>query len=245
MDRLRGEGGCPWDREQTHESLRSYLLEETYELLEALEEGEDDAIREELGDVLFQVVFHARIGQEGDRFDLGSVAEGIARKLHGRHPHVFDPRQQVEDPAEVARAWQEHKKREGRRSILDGLPRQLPALLRAQRVQGKVATVGFDWPDAEGPLAKLREELAELEAELEAGRRERAKAELGDLLFSMVNLARHLKLDAEEALRGAVARFESRFRQVEAGGGELSELGLAELERRWQSVKAKERELEG
>ncbi len=245
MDRLRGEGGCPWDREQTHESLRSYLLEESYELLEALEEGEDAAIREELGDVLFQVVFHARIGQEEARFDLGAVAEGIARKLHGRHPHVFDPSQEVEDPAEVARAWQEHKRREGRRSILDGLPRHLPALLRAQRVQAKAATVGFDWPDAAGPLAKLREELGELEAELAAGDPERTRAELGDLLFSAVNLARHLDLDAEDTLRQAAARFESRFRQVEALGGELGELGLAELERRWQLIKAKEGEQEG
>ncbi|MGE0706957.1 MAG: nucleoside triphosphate pyrophosphohydrolase [Planctomycetota bacterium] len=250
MDRLRAPDGCPWDLKQTHASLRGYLLEETYELLDALDQEDPAALLEELGDVLFQVVFHARIAQDEGRGSLGEVAQGIADKLLRRHPHVFDPDHPETDALGVQRAWQEHKRREGRRSVLDGLPGALPALLRAQRLQEKAAAVGFDWPDAQGPRQKLHEELGELERELEAAGQgapgqggaggPRVASELGDLLFSAVNLARHLGLDAEACLREAAARFEGRFRRVEAGGGDLRALSLEELDRRWEAAKAEE-----
>jgi tetrapyrrole methylase family protein/MazG family protein len=240
MDRLRGEGGCPWDRVQTQSSLRAYLLEEAYELLEVLDEEDDAKVREELGDLLLQVVFHARIAEEypnGARYDLGDVASGIADKLVRRHPHVFETGQSLSSPEQVQVAWAEHKRREGRKSVLDGVPRALPALLRAQRIQTKAATVGFDWPSTDGPLAKLDEELAELRVEVEAGDHARIGEELGDLLFSLVNLARHLDVEAEHVLREAGARFEQRFRHVETQGGDLKALSLEELEALWQAAK--------
>ncbi len=243
MDRLRGEGGCPWDRAQTPRSLRSFLLEETYELLEALDGDDVAAVREELGDLLFQVVFHARIGEEAAQFHLGDVAAGIATKLFGRHPHVFGG-ESLADPAAVEAAWERHKRREGRRSVLEGVPAQLPSLLRAQRVQDKAARVGFDWKDARGPVGKLREEIEELAAELpsDVGSADLAalEHELGDLLFSAVNLARHLGLDAEQALRTATARFERRFRRVEGAGGDLTARSEEELDRLWEQAKADE-----
>jgi len=242
MDRLRGDGGCPWDRAQTPASLRGYLLEETYELLEALDRGHPDAIREELGDVLFQVVFHARLAQEAEAYDLGDVAAGIAHKLEGRHPHVFDPdAQRLDDPAAVEDAWEEHKRREGRRSVLEGVPRALPSLLRAQRIQEKAARVGFDWRDPAGPLDKLDEELRELRVEVERDDRPAMRGELGDLLFSAVNLARHLGLDAEACLREGVDRFASRFRHVEASGQDLRQLSLEALDALWAKAKDAER----
>lgn len=244
MDSLRGDDGCPWDRRQTHASLRPFLLEETYELLEAIDAEAVAEVREELGDVLFQVLFHARIGQERGEFDLGDVAAGIARKLFERHPHVFGSEEERQaDPEAIAAAWEEHKRRSGRTSVLDGIPAPLPALLRAQKVQEKAARVGFDWPDASGPHAKVREELDELAAETGPdGSPERAADELGDLLFSVVNLARHLKIDAELALREATAKFERRFRRVEKDGGDLRQLELDALEALWQAAKKAEGE---
>ena len=240
MDRLRDPvQGCPWDLEQTPASLRGYLLEETYELLEAFDEGSLDSICEELGDLLFQVVFHARIAEDEGRFDLGDAAAGIAAKLFRRHPHVFRDAK-VRDAGQVMANWQELKKLEGRRSVMDGVPRELPALLRSQRVQEKAAAVGFDWPDTRGPLEKVREEISELEVEIGRGDAKASEAELGDLLFSVVNLARHLKIDAEAALRGAASRFSRRFRHVEEGGGDLRALGMDELERRWEEAKRRE-----
>jgi len=242
MDRLRDpDGGCPWDRAQDRGTLRSFLIEEAYELLEALDANDSAGVREELGDVLFQVVFHARIAQEEGSYHVGDVAEGIATKLISRHPHVFREGEALESPDAVVVAWEEHKRREGRRSIMDGLPSALPALLRAQRVQGKAARVGFDWKDLEGPLDKLDEELSELRAEVEAGDVERIGAELGDLLFSVVNVARHLEVEAEEVLRAATGRFERRFRRVEATGGDLKALDLEALERLWEAAKEAER----
>ncbi|RMG11964.1 MAG: nucleoside triphosphate pyrophosphohydrolase [Planctomycetota bacterium] len=237
MDRLRGPGGCPWDRRQTHASLRGYLLEETYELLEALDAGDLEHVREELGDLLFQVVFHARIAEEEGRFHLGEVAAGIARKLYGRHPHVFEDGVAPSSDEELARAWAAHKRREGRRSVLDGVPRALPALLRAQRVQAKAAQVGFDWGDARGPLEKLEEEIDELRAEIAGADAEAVRSELGDVLFTAVNLARHLGVDAEAALREATERFVRRFRWVEAAGGDLTALSDERLEALWEEAK--------
>lgn len=243
MDRLRGEGGCPWDRAQTHASLRPFLIEETYELLEQLDRGDSDKTREELGDVMFQVLFHARLAQEDGRWDLGDVARGLSAKLVRRHPHVFAPR--ADDAGKSAEAivveWDEHKRREGRRSALDGVPAALPALLRAQRVQEKAARVGFDWRDPAGPMDKLDEELREVRERLEQGDREGVARELGDLAFSLVNLARHLGVLAEDALRGAAATFERRFRRVEAlAGGDLKGMDLEAMDRLWDQAKAEE-----
>lgn len=253
MDRLRDEGGCPWDRAQTSASLRPFLVEESYELLEALDRhaaGEDDRrsassasdqqVKEEAGDLLFQLLFHARLAQEAGRWTLGDAADGLARKLVRRHPHVFAPR--AEDagktPAQVLEEWDAHKRKEGRRSALDGVPRALPALLRAQRVQEKAARAGFDWPDTKGPLDKLFEELEEVRERLAAGDAAGVTAELGDLAFSLVNLARKLDAPAEDALRETTAKFERRFRRMEelAPGG-LAALDLEAQERLWVQAK--------
>lgn len=243
MDRLRGEGGCPWDRAQTRESLRPFLVEETYELLEQLDLGDSDKIREELGDLLFQALFHARLAEEEGRWDLGDVAGGLARKLVRRHPHVFAPREGDEgkSAATIVVEWEEHKRREGRRSALDGVPRALPALLRAQRLQEKAARVGFDWQDPTGPMDKLDEELREVRERLAQGDREGVARELGDLAFSLVNLARHLGAVAEDALRQAADTFERRFRRVEVlAGGDLKGMDLAAMDRLWDQAKAEE-----
>ncbi len=243
MDRLRGEGGCPWDRAQTHASLRPFLVEEAFEVLEQLDRGDSDKLREELGDLMFQVLFHARLAQEERRWDLGDVARGLSQKLVRRHPHVFAPR--AGDAGKSADAivveWDEHKRREGRRSALDGVPAALPALLRAQRVQEKAARVGFDWPDPRGPLDKLDEELREVRERLDRGDREGVAEEFGDLAFALANLARHLGVIAEDALRGATDKFERRFRRVEAlAGGDLKGMTLEAMDRLWDQAKAEE-----
>ena len=242
MDRLRGDGGCPWDREQDTRSLRPFLIEEAYELLEALDGGTDSEVLGELGDVLFQVVFHARLGQERGAYDLGTVGRTIARKLVARHPHVFGGAR-VSTSAEVVANWEVHKKRhEGRKSLLDGVPRALPALLRAQRLQEKAARGGFDWKDSLGPAAKLEEEVGEVRERLEAGDARGVALELGDVLFAIVNVARHLGVSAEDALREAAAKFERRFRRVEElAPGELLGKPLEELDALWDRAKAEER----
>lgn len=249
MDRLRGEGGCPWDRAQTLATLRPFLVEECFELLEALDraatgEGSVEAVKEECGDLLFQLLFHARIAQDQGAWDLGAAADALARKLVRRHPHVFAPTaaDAGKTPEQVLREWDGHKRREGRRSALDGVPRALPALLRAQRVQEKAARVGFDWPDLQGPLDKLAEELEEVRERLAAGDRAGVQSELGDLAFSLVNVARKLGASAEDGLRETTARFERRFRRVEElAGGELAGKDLAALDRLWDQAKAEER----
>lgn len=241
MRALRAPGGCPWDREQTHESLKPYLLEETYEALEAVDSGDPQKLCAELGDVLLQVVFHAQLGAESGRFDIRDVCERINRKLRYRHPHVFGD-VTVTDSAEVITNWEQLKRQEaetGRReSALDGVPQAMPALMRAQELQKKAARVGFDWEDVEGPLAKVEEELGELKRAREAGE---IAHELGDLLFAVVNVARFLGVDAEDALRQACARFSWRFRQVEAAareaGRELHGMDLAEMDELWEAAK--------
>ena len=243
MDRLRGEDGCPWDRAQDGRTLRPFLIEETYELLETLDEGDEKKIREELGDVLFQVVFHARLGQEKGSYDLGSVAHGIAEKLFRRHPHVF-ANAKVDGVQGVLASWEELKKKEGRKSALDGVPVAMPALLRAQRVQEKAARVGFDWKDASGPLGKLDEEVREVKEAIAAGDKHAIADELGDLLFSVVNAARHLDVNAEDCLRGSAKKFERRFRDMEAHlppGTDLKGKPLEELDRLWEESKSRER----
>ena len=255
MTRLRNpKTGCPWDREQTLESLKPCVLEECYELLAAMDHPEDKANHiEELGDVLLQVMFQSVMAEQKGTFTFDDVANAIADKLVRRHPHVFGT-VDAKDTATVLRNWEqikqsEHRK-EARHSALDGVPTTLPGLLKAQRTQEKAARVGFDWQDAAGPLAKIKEELAELEAEVAARKSDRpcdsdrVKEELGDLLFSVTNLARHFKVDSESALEGTTAKFARRFRAVETGakaeGRNLKEMSLAEMDALWEKAKREE-----
>lgn len=242
MGRLRGENGCPWDREQTLESLRSFLLEETYEVLDAIEEADPEAHQEELGDLLLQVVFQAEIRRQEGAFDAADVAHAISDKLVRRHPHVFANEAPDEDRDAAWRRWEEIKAKEkGPRSTLAGVPRSMPALLRAQRVQEKASRVGFDWPEVSGALDKVREEFAELQEAMATQDRRSVHHELGDLLFSLVNVARFVDLDAEDALRSTVDRFSRRFEHVEtrvrASGLRLQDQSLEELDRLWQEAK--------
>jgi tetrapyrrole methylase family protein/MazG family protein len=242
MARLRAPGGCPWDREQTHETIKPQLIEECYEVLEAIDARDMKALKEELGDVLLHVVFHSQLAGETGAFDFDQVARGIADKLIRRHPHVFGDLA-VKDSAEVLRNWNEIKKGEKpeRTSALDGVPRHLPALMRAQELQKKAARTGFDWPNAQGPMAKVKEEIAELEVEQAVGEASRTAEEVGDLLFALVNLVRHLKLDAEQCLSGASNKFADRFRQVETRlaeqGKKMGECSLAEMDAVWDQIK--------
>jgi tetrapyrrole methylase family protein / MazG family protein len=242
MARLRAPNGCPWDREQSLESLRPYLIEEAYEVLEAIEHGTVADHREELGDLLLQVVFQAELRREAGTFDAADVAHGIADKLVRRHPHVFGDR--IADGVKQAfEHWEAMKSKEkGGRSVIDGVPRALPALLRAQRTTEKASRVGFDWKDRSGPLAKLKEETAELEAALASGERAKIEHELGDLLFTMVNLARFVEVGAEDALHGTIERFRRRFQHVEkqiaAAGKSMKETPMEELDRLWEEAKA-------
>lgn len=239
---LRGE--CPWDREQTHQSLVKYLVEETYELIDAvgrLGTGEPDwvgyaEVEDELGDVLLSVLFHAAIAGEKGAFDIDDVAEVLRQKLVRRHPHVFGE-VDAASAAEVKRNWDQIKdeeRGEARQSQMDGVPTGMPALQRAAKIQNRASKVGFDWAEASEVLPKVREEVDELEASL--GDPEKEESELGDLLFSVVNLARHLGLDGELALRGAIDRFESRFRTMEAVGP-ITGLPLEEMNLRWDEAK--------
>ena len=235
MARLRAPDGCPWDREQTHASLKPYLLEEAYEALEAIDASDDDELCSELGDVLLQVVFHAQIAAEEGRFS-------IVR----RHPHVFADAT-VDGADQVLKNWEQIKKEERREqgadapSLLDGIPPQLPALMRAQRIQARAAKQGFDWDRIDGPLDKAEEEFAELRQACQQGDAAAVEDEFGDLLFAVVNTSRFLNVDSEEALRAAVGKFERRFRALEAkvaaSGRELSDLSLAALDAIWDEVK--------
>ncbi len=219
MERLRGPGGCPWDREQTHQSIKPYLIEEAYEVAEAIDAGDPAELCAELGDLMLQIVFHAQMAREAGTFTIEDVLAHINAKMVRRHPHVFGSAT-AETPREVLRNWArikaEERKTQEDRSVLAGVPRSLPALQRAHRLGEKAAHVGFDWPHARAVLSKVHEELAELEAALHHESPERAAEELGDLLFALSSLARHLKLHAEDVLQQASDRFTARFRQVEA-----------------------------
>jgi len=245
MSRLRGPGGCPWDREQTLESLRPYVLEETYEVLEALDSGDPRAHREELGDLLLQIVFQARIAEEEGRFDFADVADAINEKLLARHPHVFGDAE-AKDADAVLRQWaalkrKENQARGGGKSVLEGVPREMPALARAERLTEKASRVGFDWPDPAGARAKVGEELAELDEAIAGGDRRRIEDEVGDLLFAVANLARKLGVPPEEALRRALGRFLDRFHFVEDAlerrGVPHGEATLEEMDRLWDEAK--------
>lgn len=253
MARLRDpQGGCPWDLQQTPESLVPHTLEEAYEVAEAVADGDPVALRAELGDLLFQVVFQAQLARERGDFDLFAVAETLTSKLVHRHPHVFAPENQAPmDAAAVERQWEVLKAREvghqHRESLLDGIPVAMPALARARKLQRRARQVGFDWDDPAPALAKVREEIAEVEdAIAQSEPAERVAEEVGDVLFALVNWARLLGVDAEAALRAANRKFERRFRSMEnsipEGEPGLGDRSLAQLEELWEQVKRLERE---
>jgi MazG family protein len=234
--------GCPWDREQTLESLKPYLVEETYEVLDAIDSGDPQEICTELGDVLLQIAFQSQIASEAGWFDFHDVAESISRKLIRRHPHVFGD-STAQTPDDVIELWEATKQKEkAGAGLLEGVPRHLPALQKAHRMTEKAARVGFDWPDVTGVLDKVREEAGEL---VDAATPEEQEAELGDLLFALANLARHLDIDPEAALQKTNGRFQRRFRHVEtessAQGRELSSMSLAEMDTLWDEAKEIER----
>ena len=253
-------GGCPWDVEQSFASIAPYTIEEAYEVADAIERGSPEDLREELGDLLLQVVFHARMAEEAGMFDFGGVVEAITAKLIRRHPHVFGAAN-AGSSVEVKALWGRIKAEEKRAKsaarakrglaseapsgALDGVPLALPALSRAMKLQEKAGKVGFDWNDVAAVLEKIREEVFEVEAEIAAGSAQSLSAEVGDLLFAAVNLARHLKVDAEAALRGANAKFERRFAHIEnrlAERGQAPEnASLDEMEQLWVEAKTKER----
>lgn len=244
---LRGENGCPWDREQTFESLKKYAVEEAYEVLDAIEKQNPAMICEELGDLLYQVYAHAQIAGESGMFNIDDVARGIITKLIRRHPHVFG-NETAADSGAVLNRWEEIKKQEkgSGKSLLEGVPRHLPALLKAFRVQEKVARIGFDWAAVTDVEAKLDEEIAEFKQEIAAGNREAMTEEFGDILFTLVNIGRFLDIDAEEALQSANTKFMQRFAIVEdlarQSGRELKSIPPDGLEELWQQAKTQHRD---
>lgn len=253
MARLRDpEGGCPWDLEQSFDTIAPYTIEEAYEVADAIAQGDRAQLREELGDLLLQVVYHARMAEEENAFAFEDVARAIADKMVRRHPHVFGDATVADAEAQTAN-WEAQKaaeraeKSSGRASALDGVPLGMPALTRAEKLTKRAARVGFDWPHADQVFDKMEEEIAELRHEImQDAPRARLEDEFGDLLFCMANLARHLKLDPEHALRAANAKFERRFRAVEASfaaeGRDIADATLDAMEDRWQRVKKAENE---
>ncbi|MCQ4167207.1 nucleoside triphosphate pyrophosphohydrolase [Tahibacter harae] len=242
------QGGCPWDLEQDFASIAPYTIEESYEVADAIDRNDMPALCDELGDLLFQVVFHAQMAQEAGHFGFADVVEAICGKMLRRHPHVFGGSAVADAQAQTV-AWEEHKRAErsargeADRSALAGISRGLPEWQRALKLQKRAAAVGFDWPDAAPVFDKLHEELDEVRAEFAGGDPARLSDEIGDLLFVCVNLARHAKVDVSAALRGANAKFERRFRRMEqlAGEGGLAALDLAAQDRLWDAAKAEER----
>ena len=234
------EEGCPWDLKQDHMTLRRYLVEESYELLEAIEANNDALMREELGDVLLQVAFHAQLADERGAFTLEDVIDGIADKMVERHPHVFGD-ETARDADQVLENWERAKQKKGKR-VLDGVPAHLPALHRAHRLTKKAATVGFDWPDPPSVFGKIREELDELEEAVATGSRDRIEDELGDLIFALANLGRKLDIPPEDALRRTLSKFERRFRHVEdrlaEQGRKPHEATLDEMDELWREAKS-------
>ena len=244
MARLRAPDGCPWDREQTHKSLKPYLIEEAYETMEAMDSGDDAEFQAELGDLLLQIVFHAQLAAEEGRFTMDAVADGICEKLIRRHPHVFGE-EKAETAEKVLHNWEKIKKEEKagkeKDSVLDGVPATMPALLRAKRLQSKAKNVGFDWDTVDGAFQKLEEEMAEFREAFRAMDPKRLEEELGDLLFTMVNVSRLLKINPEEALTGSIAKFINRFKYVERevakSGQELGKVGLERMDQLWEEAK--------
>ena len=239
MKRLLAPGGCPWDREQTHESLVRYMIEETYEAIDAIEHHDMVNLKEELGDVLLQVVFHANLCEQEGHFDLADVMDAESRKMIQRHPHVFGEQPQLDTGEQVLQIWESMKKKE---HLLDGIPKGLPALLRAHKMQEKAARVGFDWEDVSGAWDKLYEELEELKT---ASTEERRAEEMGDVFFALVNVARMSGMEAEEILQKANEKFERRFnsveQQVKASGKDWEDFRLPDLDHFWDEAKRQEK----
>lgn len=239
MDKLLGENGCPWDREQTHESLQRYLLEETYEVLEAIQEGDMHKLQDELGDLLLQVVFHAKLAEQAGHFTFDDVASGISNKMLSRHPHVFSDLN-LKTSDDVMEKWEGFKKKEGKKSLLEGIPNFLPALLRSLKMQEKAARVGFDWPVVDGALDKLQEEVLELQA---VQNEEELKEEMGDVFFALTNIARLRDINPEEALQASNNKFLRRFNyieeQIKAKGLDFGDYNLEQLDAIWDEAKAK------
>ena len=238
MDELREQ--CPWDRKQTFESLRHLTIEETYELGDAILDRNLEEIKNELGDLLLHIAFYAKLGSEEKAFDIGDVATSISEKLIHRHPHIYGD-VKVENEEDVKRNWEALKLKEGKKSVLEGVPKGLPALVKAQRIQDKVAGVGFDWEKPEQVWEKVEEELNEFQAEVKKGYQKDMEAEFGDVLFSMVNLARHLKIDADHALNLSNIKFINRFQKLEkvckAEKKDIDKLSLEEMDEIWDRIK--------
>jgi MazG family protein len=255
MATLRGPNGCPWDKQQDFNSLKPMLVEEVYEVLEAVENNDMDGLSEELGDMLLHVVFHAQLGKESGQFDIDTVIGKISDKLVRRHPHVFGD-EQASTPEEVIKNWEAIKAQEKalklsnptpeQRSLLEGIPAKLPAIHEAHQISARVARVGFDWPDVDGVFEKLQEEVRELREVIALGnagdRRERLEDEIGDMLFVIVNIARHVKIDSESALKRANRKFKARFqfveRELRKQGKRLEETPLSDMEALWQRAKS-------
>src|SRR5437870_1166184 len=255
MATLRGPNGCPWDKQQDFNSLKPMLVEEVYEVLEAIENDDFDGLSEELGDLLLHVVFHAHLAKEAGQFDINTVIQKISDKLVRRHPHVFG-NEQASTPEEVIKNWEAIKAQEKaeklknrtpeQRSLLEGIPSKLPAIHEAHQISSRAARVGFDWPDVEGIFDKLQEEVRELKEVISAGadegKRERLEDEIGDMLFVIVNIARYLKIDSEAALKHANRKFKSRFQYMESElarqGKSLEQTSLGEMEALWQRAKS-------
>ena len=240
-DYLRGKDGCPWDREQTLETLKAFIIEEAYEVVEAVESDDIDELEEELGDLLYQIVFASQICREEGRFDIDGVVTRLYNKLVRRHPHVFGE-EKAKNAEEALKRWHGEKLKEGHsKTKLLEIPRSMPSLLRAQRVGEKASHVGFDWNNAKDVIEKVKEELNELQIELEGGSKESMEKEWGDVIFSLVNLARHLNIDAEGVSHRSIDNFISRFRRLEGMAREmnkdLSELSINEMDELWDKVK--------
>ncbi|MCD6167488.1 nucleoside triphosphate pyrophosphohydrolase [bacterium] len=245
MRKLRGENGCPWDKEQTHASLRPYLVEETYEVLEAIDTGDMEDLKQELGDLLLQIIFHAQIAEENHHFNINDVIESIIDKLIRRHPHVFGDAV-IKTAAEQTKNWERLKKTEGRASILEGVPKNLSALLRAWRLQSKAAQVGFDWDNISDVWKKVEEEMDELKEAIQKNQPDAVENEFGDLLFSLVNLSRFLSVNPEDALRHTIRKFTQRFQEVEKQlqlqGKSPQTVSLEEMDKIWNQTKKRDGE---
>ena len=238
IDELREQ--CPWDRKQTMESLRHLTIEETYELGDAILDKDIEEVRKELGDLLLHLVFYAKIGSETNDFDIADVANGICEKLISRHPHIYGD-VKVENEEDVKKNWENLKLKEGKKSVLEGVPRSLPALVKASRIQDKVAGVGFDWEEPQQVFEKLQEELGELQEEVDKADKDKMEAEFGDVMFSMINYARFLKINPENALERTNKKFIARFKYLEekaaAGNKALKDMTLAEMDVYWNEAK--------
>ena len=245
MEALRAEDGCPWDKKQTRETLKPYIVEEAYEIIEAIEENDPEKIKEELGDLLFQIIFQCQIGKERNEFTIADVIGKVSDKMTARHPHVFGE-VEYKTTDEVIAHWEVQKKREGKQrdSILEGVPKTLPSLLRAHRLQDRAARVGFDWENIDDVLAKFEEEIHEFRKALTEKRQTHIADELGDIFFMLVNISRFIGINPEDALRKTISKFIRRFRYIEMKASEqekpLPEMTLEEMDRLWDEAKERE-----